>query len=63
MTDLVSLPFVAMIPIDCKIHKYFLTLVMLYRSYVSIETADPDDLQNNLDHTWMLPRLINQSTC
>ena len=28
MTDLVSLLFIAMIPIDCKITKFFLTLVI-----------------------------------
>ena len=29
MTDLVSLLFIAMIPIDCKITNFFLTLVCL----------------------------------
>ena len=29
MTDLVSLPFIAMIPTDCKITNFFLTLVCL----------------------------------
>jgi len=29
MTDLVSLLFIAMIPINCKVKKFFLTLVIL----------------------------------
>ena len=40
MTALVSLPFIAMIPIDCKITNFFLTLVFCMIDQKAIVFAD-----------------------